>query len=1013
MLSPNMNAQLIITILITLTTLTEAKVCRSLPKIEANTWSEYDLEFGKSFSPIHHDLASGDISPASAGILFNDMLTKFLESKQDLQEEAKHFFERNPQSVTKLNDARKLKNLLKKKSKQKDATEDDKKQAALALRHYNFLLKCQKNQNSENEIKQQEKAFKKNFHKFAKETTNGTYGQPSVSASYSRELANAYYPQKYSTPVTIDPALLSWFPSVSQPSIPYNLSPYTPKDIKQALFKKSPSSAPGDDQIIYGFLAKMPTTHHFLATMFTKIRDNSDAPPVWGSSRIILLHKGGKTDDPSLFRMISLTANVGKLYHSLESARTLNFMIDNKYLDPSAQKAYLEGINGCVEHTQVVQEVIHHARTNHKTAHITWFDLTDAFGSVSHMLIPHVLKHYNLPPQIISYINDIYSKLEGRVVTKDWETNTFKFKKGVFQGDPYSGSIFLIVFNPLIEHIKKFKETNGYDMNGTKVITTPFADDFNLISNHKSKHQKLIKDVEIKATSMGLIFKPSKCRSLSICAGKVKDVSFVLSDPTNSTLKTHIKTMHDDPHKFLGSLITYHNTAKDYFEHFYDILKKKLENINNSEVRGEYKLSIYERYALPSMRYHLSIHDMNRNHLDKLDHLAKSFIKKWLNIQSRGVTDTSIFHPYMLNIKRPSHLYLEGHAGNHTLMRFKGDSIVNAALDSKLSRESQWTRKQSTVTTCENLLVNLVDTNQILIPNSSDTLESTQNHNGLPKAKKLVIKSVKEVVLDHWNTKVKQLTMQGQFTQLLADQKENVTWQSIIKRVPRNVLAFTLKLSTNSLPSPDNLRRWGKRNMGCCPLCSYPNGTLAHIINICPVALKQGRFTWRHDSVLSHLTTKIKSITTPNTEVFSDINGHDINGFTIPGDIHPPGGIGSKPDLVILNRSEKRIALLELTCSLQRNTENAHVRKTRKYTNLASDIESKGFKVHLLPFEVSSEGHIWRSTRNDITQTLKSFKIKLPSSTFEELSQISLLTTMSIFHAYQTTEWVSPPLLTP
>ena len=176
---------------------------------------------------------------------------------------------------------------------------------------------------------------------------------------------------------------------------------------------------------------------------------------------------------------------MGKLYHSLESSRALSFMIANKYLDPSAQKAYIEGINGCVEHIQVVQEIIRHAKHTKHTAHMTWLDLTDAFGSVAHELIPYVLTHYHLPQQVISYIQDIYSKLAGRVVTKDWETETFEFLKGVFQGDPLSGTIFLIVFNPLIEHIKKAKNTQGYNLEGTKVITTPFADDFDIISNNR------------------------------------------------------------------------------------------------------------------------------------------------------------------------------------------------------------------------------------------------------------------------------------------------------------------------------------------------------------------------------------------------------------------------------------------------------------------------------------------------------------------------------------------------
>ena len=127
---------------------------------------------------------------------------------------------------------------------------------------------------------------------------------------------------------------------------------------------------------------------------------------------------------------------------------------------------------------------------------MTWFDLADAFGSVSHELIPIVLTHYNVPQNIIDYIMDLYSKHEGKLVTLHWETDTFQFKKGVFQGDPYSCVIFLVVFNPIIQYIKQHNEKSGYEIktqnNTTKFInTTPFADDFNLISRNKTKHQML------------------------------------------------------------------------------------------------------------------------------------------------------------------------------------------------------------------------------------------------------------------------------------------------------------------------------------------------------------------------------------------------------------------------------------------------------------------------------------------------------------------------------------------
>ena len=104
-----------------------------------------------------------------------------------------------------------------------------------------------------------------------------------------------------------------------------------------------------------------------------------------------------------------------------------------------------------------------------------------------------------------------------------------------------------------------------------------------------------------------------------------------------------------------------------------------------------------------------------------MDMLSKSYIKRWLNIPCRGVTDVGLFHPYMLNIKQPSRVYLTGHISNHTSMRIKGDSVVNSAIMSQVSQESQWTRKSSTAVTCENIIVKGVENDQFMIPTSENT----------------------------------------------------------------------------------------------------------------------------------------------------------------------------------------------------------------------------------------------------------------------------------------------------
>ena len=167
-----------------------------------------------------------------------------------------------------------------------------------------------------------------------------------------------------------------WFPKVDIPTNPYNLKPYTPKDKKRALLKKDQNSAPGVDGIVYEFLTKMSYLHQALATAFTKIRDSGEAPENWATSQTILIKKAldDSNDDPVNFRMIALTLNIGKLYHTLEAERSMQFMLENKYLDPQVQKAYVEGVNGCVEHVIVVQETIQHSRTTKNPLNITWFD---------------------------------------------------------------------------------------------------------------------------------------------------------------------------------------------------------------------------------------------------------------------------------------------------------------------------------------------------------------------------------------------------------------------------------------------------------------------------------------------------------------------------------------------------------------------------------------------------------------------------------------------------------------
>ena len=140
-------------------------------------------------------------------------------------------------------------------------------------------------------------------------------------------------------------------PFNTSPIIPFNTSPIKPHDIRSILQKSNKTSAPGPDGITYMTLLKLESTHHILATFFNKVLESGTHPSSWGESVVKLLHKKGDTTDPTKFRMIALTGCIGKTYHLILSERLTTFLTRNKLIDPTLQKAFLPGINGCIEHT--------------------------------------------------------------------------------------------------------------------------------------------------------------------------------------------------------------------------------------------------------------------------------------------------------------------------------------------------------------------------------------------------------------------------------------------------------------------------------------------------------------------------------------------------------------------------------------------------------------------------------------------------------------------------------------
>ena len=113
---------------------------------------------------------------------------------------------------------------------------------------------------------------------------------------------------------------------------------------------------------------------------------------------------------------------------------------------------------------------------------------------------------------------------------------------------------------------------------------------------------------------------------------------------------------------------------------------------------------------------------------------------------------------------------------------------------------------------------------------------------------------------------------------------------------------------------------------------------------------------------MNHLHSLFTAQRLEGVEVYADLDGHRVNGVTIPSDI---AMTAQKPDLVIVNRKSKEVKLVELTVpwDTTANMAAAMTRKTERYNELTTTIQCNGFKCLNIPLEIGTRGVVKKQER--------------------------------------------------
>ena len=247
-----------------------------------------------------------------------------------------------------------------------------------------------------------------------------------------------------------------------------------------------------------------------------------------------------------------------------------------------------------------------------------------------------------------------------------------------------------------------------------------------------------------------------------------------------------------------------------------------------------------------------------------------------------------------------------------------------------------------------------------------------------------------------------QLTIQGSFFSNVISYslpKLNSIWSSTQSKLPKNIYNFTIRYINNTLPTRKNLSKWDISSATDCSFCSLPE-SLLHVVAGCKTYLDQGRFTWRHDSVLQIIANSL--LGARGTNLYAD-----IPGFTSPSLIT---GNELRPDL-LLSIPQKCLYILELTVGFESNLLNNVTRKNFKYKELVRQQRKQYKDVKFINLSISTLG-VFSSQSTDFLEMLKDvgFEIQHQNFLIRRMINAAIRSTYFIF-CRRNKDWDSPELL--
>lgn len=248
----------------------------------------------------------------------------------------------------------------------------------------------------------------------------------------------------------------------------------------------------------------------FLLKMFNESVNNQCLPPPLTQGLITLIPKP-KKDLFSLdnWRPISLLNNDYKLF-ALIFAKRLKSVLDSI----TKESGFMRNRH-ITNNIRLVLDILDYPEFNIDNGFILFLDFCKALDSVEHQFIFNSLIKFGFGNFFTNAIKTLYKNFNSSIKLFGGTSSRFNLSRGIRQGCPVSPYLFLIISQPLANHIKA-STIKGMSIIDRELIITQLADDTTLFLRNENQIPVAINVIEEFSKASGVYLNVKKCELMAV-----------------------------------------------------------------------------------------------------------------------------------------------------------------------------------------------------------------------------------------------------------------------------------------------------------------------------------------------------------------------------------------------------------------------------------------------------------------------------------------------------------------